>query len=349
MAHEKHRTTDAPKHTGDDPRFSTECPLCRNEAVRIVAETHDYNWRAVEGTFRYVKCHTCSLVWQYPLPAAHDLSSLYPPSYGGGKKRLSREERVRAVNCRPNATRAEAIGRMRRRPGSILDVGCGSGAFLAYMTQRGWRVSGLETSAENIARAQSEFGLRNLHRGVWPGDAPPRSFDVISMYHVLEHLPDPIAGLRTARDHLNPGGCIAVETPNIEGLAARLFGSRCTIYDAPRHLFLFDRSSLQVALQRSGFGRPLLRSYSPAVLEYTESLRYLVQDLGLRRYPARAAPPQPENTATSASASRSGARGWVNFVHDVERHGFRAVAAIADAVGKGSALLAVAQKQGACQ
>ena len=110
-------------------------------------------------------------------------------------------------------------------PGRLLDFGCGGGSFLKRMADRGWDVTGLDTAVETGRAVQEELGLRVLTGSLPHPDLPPCSFDVVTMWHSLEHVHRPLAVLREAFRLLVPGGKLVVACPNIESLSFYWFGS----------------------------------------------------------------------------------------------------------------------------
>jgi len=144
---------------------------------------------------------------------------------------------------------------------TLLDVGCGAGEYLDVMRELGWETSGVEPN-ESAARAASESG-HILHHGVLTG-APfsPRSFDVVRMWHTLEHLPDPLADLRTAAALLRPGGHLVLGTPNSAGLAAGIFGRYWFHLDAPRHLCIFSTRAVERRLGEVGLSEIRVQTYA---------------------------------------------------------------------------------------
>jgi 2-polyprenyl-3-methyl-5-hydroxy-6-metoxy-1,4-benzoquinol methylase len=322
------------------------CIVCGSSVVRPFVTTRDYNWRFREGTFVYVRCSSCGLVCQYPPPSPESIAAYYPERYGGGSPSTTHREREQAIESRANRYRRVTINRVCTRAGRLLDVGCGSGTFMIHMQRRGWTVTGLETSAGNVERARSEYGLGGVVLGRWPDEVPSGPFRVITMFHLLEHLVDPLEGLRAARTHLEPGGYVVIETPNIKSLPVRLFRSHCTIMDAPRHLYLFDRRTLTAAIRKAGLHPALITTYSPTVMEYTESLRYLAEDLGVRSY-TKNAHPVPADVIPAGDAAGAGpAQRLKSGIHGIERLVFRAVSAAVRPAGLGNALLAVARREG---
>jgi len=140
-------------------------------------------------------------------------------------------------------------GRMR---GKLLDVGCGDGRFLAKMRDLGWEVTGVEPDGLAVEVARERFGL-DVHRGTLEDIRfPERTFDVVTMNHVIEHVPDPVGTLEECLRVLKPGGRLVVTTPNVESLGHRLFGKRWFHLDPPRHLYLFSARSLLMCAERAG-------------------------------------------------------------------------------------------------
>jgi SAM-dependent methyltransferase len=135
----------------------------------------------------------------------------------------------------------------------VLDIGCGSGQFLARLRRMGHECHGTELSPETGARAARIPGLALQYGALTPETFPAGSFDLISIWHVLEHLPDPDSVLRLCRAWLRPGGTLLLAVPNIDSWQARLFGGAWFHLDPPRHLYHFNRRSLTGALAGSGF------------------------------------------------------------------------------------------------
>jgi len=134
---------------------------------------------------------------------------------------------------------------------SVLDVGCATGALLAFLRDRRWRVTGVEISAcREYARNERKLDVRNLP--LEENKFPDESFDVVLASHLIEHLNDPRSFLAETFRILKNGGYIFISTPNISGFQARLFGGfwRSAIFD---HLYLFSVRTLKTMLKRAGF------------------------------------------------------------------------------------------------
>lgn len=136
--------------------------------------------------------------------------------------------------------------------GRLLDVGCGNGGFLALARQAGWDVEGLDFDAGAVLAARSR-GLMVHEGGIDVLDGRDACFDVITLCHVIEHVPDPCAMLRRLHALLKPGGMLWLDTPNLDSLGACHFGANWRGLEPPRHLVLFNASSLCEALHQAGF------------------------------------------------------------------------------------------------
>jgi SAM-dependent methyltransferase len=136
--------------------------------------------------------------------------------------------------------------------GRALDVGCGNGRFVAALQVCGWHAEGVEPDPRSAAIARRATGAP-IHASLLEGRLREQSFDLITMNHVLEHLEDPLACLRACHRLLRPTGQLAVAVPNLRSLSHRAFGEHWHALDPPRHLVLYDRTSLASTLERAGF------------------------------------------------------------------------------------------------
>lgn len=135
--------------------------------------------------------------------------------------------------------------------GKILDIGCATGQFLHYMAARGWSSTGIEPDDQTRARAIAEYGLQ-----VFPerelNAFTPGSFDVITMWHVLEHVSDLNGRIEQIKKLLKPGGTLIVAVPNCEAHDAVTYGAFWAGYDLPRHLYHFTQTDMKWLMEKSG-------------------------------------------------------------------------------------------------
>jgi SAM-dependent methyltransferase len=220
------------------------CALCGRHDGRAVLVGRDRR-RGVPGEFTVVRCPGCGLAFVSPRPTEQAIRRYYPPGYEGHRSDpLSLAERL--------------YYRLNRRlpepPGArVLDVGCGGGRYLRFLRERGYRVAGLEVDEATVERLAGEEGFA-VHRGtLLDAEVPEASFDVVTLWWVLEHTHDPLETLRAARRALRPGGWVVVSLQNFASLARVLFGSHWHHLDLPGHLYQFQPDTLRAALARAGF------------------------------------------------------------------------------------------------
>src|SRR5205823_1209681 len=205
--------------------------------------------------FAVAQCQSCGLCFTNPRPSRQSITSFYPDSYRPHQTPDARRRRPRPVSpgswARP---RNERLALPWHGEGRLLDFGCGGGSYLERMARQGWRVTGVDASPAAVNRIRNDLGL-NAHVGSLPhARLHAESFDVVTMWHSLEHVHDPLDVLRQARRLLAPGGKLVVAVPNIDSLPFRWFGHAWYGLDLPRHLTHFSAWTLKLMLQRAGFG-----------------------------------------------------------------------------------------------
>jgi 2-polyprenyl-3-methyl-5-hydroxy-6-metoxy-1,4-benzoquinol methylase len=141
-------------------------------------------------------------------------------------------------------------------PRRVLDIGCAAGYFLSVMQEEGWQVTGLEPSDAIRVQAEKELGAKNVCGGLLgvDDDLAPGSFDLVTFWDVIEHIPDPRAALVRARKLLAPGGLLIVETQNVNSRAAKVLGKKWQHYKHAEHIYHFNKATLTRLLDEAGFG-----------------------------------------------------------------------------------------------
>lgn len=165
--------------------------------------------------------------------------------------------------------RHASIQRRASRQGSILDVGCGRGDLLEVFKKQGWKVLGTQLS-RTAARAAKETRGVDVVCGELPAlELEAESFDVVTFFHVLEHLPEPGKYLQAAHRTLRADGLLVVEVPDCSSLGFRALKARSFTFDYPHHLLFFTPKSLRLLLARCGFEVEAVSRFSLEYSPYT--------------------------------------------------------------------------------
>jgi SAM-dependent methyltransferase len=246
------------------------CNLCGATSTETVYEGPDRLLRHA-GWFRVVQCRRCGLLYQNPRPA--NIGPFYEGDYGpfqAAQRCFAAQPAADAVAEPEAATERDtaALGAARAYerllqqavpgpPGRLLDVGCATGDFVLLLASRGWQVAGNDLSAAAVAQARRRLAAypgAELHNGPL-SDAPfaAASFDVVTIWHTIEHLPDPRVTLCEVWHLLRPGGTLLIQTPAWLSLESRLWGPYWSGYDCPRHFYLFSHRTLYDLLEQTGF------------------------------------------------------------------------------------------------
>lgn len=266
----------------------SSCPVCDHQSRKLLYENIYDRINQAPGLWSLYKCLTCDTGYLDPRPDkdsigiayanyyTHHFSSVFTSTPTAGFPRRLRNgflNRKYGTNLKPASklgpillplipplrARAEHLFRHLPPPAKgenpvLLEIGCGSGAFLVEMQSLGWQTLGIEPDLKAVQTAR-KMGVEVLHG--WLEDAPlsPASFDAISMHHVIEHLHHPMDYLLRCKQLLRKGGVLSIFTPNLDSLASRVFENDWYALHPPNHLILFTPRSLVLALRRIGFGR----------------------------------------------------------------------------------------------
>jgi SAM-dependent methyltransferase len=230
--------------------------------------------------YELLYCVGCSHIWLGNRPTPEEMSVHYQDDY---QQAVSRSGEIYPVRWKWHLR-----GILRyKTEGSVLDIGCSSGGFLASLKGGHWKLHGIEYSPATADRARSATGGDIFAGDVLRANFRSQSFDLITCMDVLEHLYEPRDVLRKVSEWLKPGGVFYVFVPNIHSWEARLFRSYWYGLDLPRHVQHFSTRSLTELATSVGL-RPI-RIVTPAGNYLEEDFRILSDDV-LRRMRLRRAP-----------------------------------------------------------
>lgn len=233
----------------------TACPLCGADRPQPAYHITRDCQHGTRGPFHSVRCTECGVLYLNPRPSTTELSRYYPAEYAAYQREPLEGGRwwARWMRLYGLDKRCRAVSRL-VSSGHLLDVGCATGDFLARMRRHGlWELTGLEQDERAATLARQQYGLEIYIGHLDEVQLTQRRFDVVTMWDVIEHLPRPVASLQRIGEWLRPGGWLIIRTPDADSPYARAFGRYWAGHDAPRHLVVFDRSSLTRLLTENGF------------------------------------------------------------------------------------------------
>lgn len=231
--------------------------MCLSEASEVFSTACDRVRGRFEERWTILRCRTCGFGWTDPPLKEEEIAACYPAGYLGDTLKIMSEFRLgnlqRTRSWRRETEKVRLVERF-TTGGSLLDVGCGDGKFLMALDGQRWKKTGVEFNREVVQLVNSTFPDLQLIRGdLFSEELQESSFDVITFWHVFEHLPGSRRVLERARRLLRPEGWIFISLPNLESWQARLFRHNWYAFDdVPRHLYHFSPNSLELLLQEVG-------------------------------------------------------------------------------------------------
>ncbi len=227
------------------------CPVCGSPNLREKLQVQDKS--VSQETFTIVQCQACEFQFTNPRPDAATIGRYYESaayvSHNSGAQGLINQvyKVARFFTVRRKVSLITKLNG--GRVGRLLDYGCGTGHFLAGAKDKGWQVAGLEPNAGARQDATARVGQPIQEPDALPALAPG-SFDVITLWHVLEHVHTLNETLDQLIRVLKPGGKLLIAVPNVESLDAQHYRQDWAAYDVPRHLYHFSPASMRRLLSR---------------------------------------------------------------------------------------------------
>lgn len=219
------------------------CNLCGNTDSKFFCSKNGYS---------LYKCSNCKLIFVYPTPESIDV---YDDSYFSGAEKgfgyvdydADKEPMISAFNHY-----IDLINNLGISSGKLLDIGAATGFFMSIAKKRGFNVVGVELS-DFAARKGRENGLDIVTGDLLNTNFEGESFDVVTMFDVLEHVPDPKKLISEVSRILKPNGLIIVNTPDAESMWAKVLGKRWQLIMPPEHINYFSPKNLSKYLEDNGY------------------------------------------------------------------------------------------------
>jgi SAM-dependent methyltransferase len=227
------------------------CIVCTSREVEFLFRTWDRHY-GIKGEYTLGRCRQCGLIFLDPMLPEWELEKLYPNDYYSYQPVVMHKSWIRKMAKRllrmPIPTHDPAFP----TPGTVLDIGCGSGEYLLKMRKKGWRVFGVEPSRAAAIAGQKE-GLEIFHGTLAQAAFPERFFDYVRANHSLEHMPNPHQVLAEISRILRPNGKLFMGVPNTASLEFRLFKQYWWHLCAPVHVYGYSLKTLRSILSQHGF------------------------------------------------------------------------------------------------
>lgn len=274
----------------NDLEFLNHCPACGADDSHLKFEgLTDVTFLSGEDKWNFHQCKNCASGFLNPRPNILNIGRIYDNYYTHNneeKKSIYQLVRKRIANgyvkkrfgyegedffwwgsfiakmMPKNRSKIDAAYRhLPNKAGTVLDIGCGNGDFLTRAKSAGWKVLGIDPDSKAIEVAKSK-GL-NVRVGSIDSLEEHETFDVITASHVIEHVHDPKEFLIKCRLHLNEGGYLWIDTPNLNSQGFLKYKENWRGLEIPRHFVIFNNKSLKSLLIESGFKKIEDMPYRP--------------------------------------------------------------------------------------
>ncbi len=250
------------------PHYSL-CEFCGSDNFIFICSRDDES--------KVANCVNCGLVFINPLPHQNHLNlsnktsnqNIQSENFGAFLKILQNEhkgldtqeknsiKKIQLIEARESLKprykkRLKLINRFGIHNGKLLDLGCGEGHFLKYASSHEWDVSGIDLKVENTEFAKKILEIRNIQcTSLGQALLPEKTFDVVTLYDLIEHLAHPFSELKKIHKLLRPGGLVVISTPNVKN--SFFMKELWTGYITKGHIYFFSKKTLTQMLQRAGF------------------------------------------------------------------------------------------------
>jgi 2-polyprenyl-3-methyl-5-hydroxy-6-metoxy-1,4-benzoquinol methylase len=225
------------------------CPICSSDHFKPWMIARDYT--VTQCDFSLQQCGHCNFVVTSPRPEQNSIALYYQSdnyiSHSGKANKLI--DRIYLLARSYTLRSKHKLIKKYKALGSILDYGCGTGSFLLYMKEHNWQIAGVEPSeaANRNARLNTHIEIAHNLQEV------NNKFDIITLWHVLEHVHSLNETLIELRNHLEHNGILIVAVPNHKSHDAKKYGVFWAGLDVPRHLWHFSNDTMKMLLENNGF------------------------------------------------------------------------------------------------
>ena len=228
------------------------CPLCDSKNIAGFLKAKDHLLTKEE--FGIWKCSSCGFIFTQGIPVSEEIGRYYQSqdyiSHSDTRKGLM--NRIYHVSRSLMLMKKHCMVKKAATGKKLLDIGTGTGYFPGYMKKKGYQVTGVEIDPKAREFAMGEFGIRIFSPDDFLGRKIPGKFEVITLWHVLEHLDNFDLYIERMLEQLEPGGSLVIALPNCSSYDAKHYKETWAGYDVPRHLWHFTPSTLNLLAEKHG-------------------------------------------------------------------------------------------------
>lgn len=262
-----------------------ECPFCKSENVSVFTVAKDCQIAENKEEYKVYHCPACGILFQYPFPAKEDFDKIYPNDYYAHietekipflmrllSRFLKNEKTVFQLIKRSAYPYFDEIKNAKK----VLDIGCGKGVFLNVLKEAGKETHGLEPDS-NAVKILEKNGHQAIQGDIFTAKIADNSYDLVTMFQVIEHIDDHESLVREVYRILKPGGYFIAETPNLASLSAQNKKNCWVNLDMPRHLIIHSPQSIKNLLQKENFQTQIYVRVSPSDIKESFFLKHPVR------------------------------------------------------------------------
>jgi 2-polyprenyl-3-methyl-5-hydroxy-6-metoxy-1,4-benzoquinol methylase len=226
------------------------CPICNSTQLHDYIVTRDFTM--TKKKFSLKKCEGCNLLITTPRPQPDELGQYYLSTeyISHSKKANSVFDKIYLIARKFTLKSKTKLLDSYAGKKSVLDYGCGTGAMLAYLKKKGWKIAGVEPSNEARAIALEELSSTEIKPSL---EETNGKFQVLSLWHVLEHIPNIREVLHNFKRVLEKDGIVIIAVPNPNAWESNVYKEFWAAYDTPRHLWHFNQKSIQLLAETAGY------------------------------------------------------------------------------------------------
>ncbi|NOR45868.1 MAG: methyltransferase domain-containing protein [Candidatus Delongbacteria bacterium] len=235
-----------------------KCPLCNSFDTKFDLKAKDYFMlNGNSPDFHVYCCETCKNSFTSPFMSNEELGKYYPDTYDCYKSHSKFSGFLQNLKSLNDVRIIKKT--MHDKNKNILEIGSGSGMFLNLLKKEGYNVDGVEPSDSGVSYAKENYNL-DLELAYFEDFEFKKKYDLIIMFHVLEHFNDPVSVLEKIKKNLNKDGILFIKVPRVDSWGAKIFRKYWSGYDLPRHRFHFSKNGLIGLLNKYSFHTILFKS-----------------------------------------------------------------------------------------